>query len=100
MAESDARGGMDIADQRNTFDGFIATSLWGGVLLAQLLALLVLAFAIGAGWWPGLAAFIAIGVAVGLFFRMSAAYWAVQIVMWVGLIVGGLVVPALAGMMG
>jgi hypothetical protein len=100
MAESSAHGHMDIQDQRNTFQGFIATSIWGGGLIAQLVALLVLSFAIGDGWWAGLAAFIAIGVGLGLFFRMSGVYWAVQIVLWVLLVIGGLIVPALAGMMG
>jgi CBS domain containing-hemolysin-like protein len=99
MAQSGAHGHMDIQDQRNTFNGFIATSLWGGVLLAQLVALLVLAFATGNGWSAGLSALVAIGVAVGFFFRMSATYWAVQIVLWVLLVIGGLVAPALAGMM-
>lgn len=99
MAQSDARGHMDINDQRSTFNGFIATSLWSGALLAQLVALLVLAFATGNGWWAGLSAFIAIGVAVGFFFRMSATYWAIQAVLWVLMVIGGLVVPALAGLM-
>jgi hypothetical protein len=99
MAQSGARGHMDIQDQRNTFHGFIMTSLWGGIVLAQLIALLVLAFATGNGWWAGLSALVAIGVAAGLFFRMGATYWAVQIVLWVLLVIGGLVVPALAGLM-
>jgi hypothetical protein len=100
MAQSGARGHMDIQDQRNTFSGFIATSLWGGIFLAQLIALLVLAFATGNGWWAGFSALVAIGVAAGFFFRMSATYWALQIVTWVLLVIGGLAVPALAGMMG
>jgi hypothetical protein len=99
MAQGGARGHMDIQDQRNTFHGFIATSLWGGIALAQLVALLVLAFATGNGWWAGLSTLVAIGVAAGLFFRMSVTYWAIQIVLWVLLAIGGMVVPALAGMM-
>jgi len=100
MAESSAHGHMDIHDQRNTFQGFIAASIWGSGLIAQLIALLVLSFAIGDGWWAGLAAFVAIGVGLGLFFRMTGVYWAIQIVLWVLLVIGGLIVPALAGMMG
>ena len=69
-------------------------------MIAQGVALLTLAFAIGMGWWPGLFALVAIGVAVGLFFRMSGVYWAVQIALWLILGIGGLVVPALAGLMG
>lgn len=99
-AGGDARGHMDIQDQRDTFHGFLIASIWGSALTVQLVALLVLAFAIGAGWWPGLFALVAIGVAVGLFFRMSSVYWAVQIGLWVVFGIGGLLVPALAGMMG
>jgi Bacterial aa3 type cytochrome c oxidase subunit IV len=99
-ASGQARGEMDIHDQRDTFHGFLIASIWGCGLIAQTVALITLAFAIGAGWWPGLFASVAIGVAVGLFFRMSGVYWAVQIALLVILGVGGLVVPALAGLMG
>lgn len=99
-AGGDARGHMEIQDQRGTFHGFLTTTVWGCGLIAQMVALLTLAFAIGAGWWPGLFALVAIGSLVGLVFRMSSVYWAVQIGMWVLLGLGGLVVPALAGLMG
>lgn len=91
---------MDIQDQRDTYSGFLSASLWSGGLIIQGVALATLAFAIGSGWWPGLAAFVVIGTAIGLLFRMSGVYWAVQIVLWVLLGIGGVVVPALAGLMG
>lgn len=101
MAQSgSAHGGMDIREQKETFHGFLMATVWACTLLAQAVGLLTLAFAIGAGWWSGLAALAAIGVAVGLIFRMSGVYWAVQIALWVLLGLGGLIVPALSGMMG
>lgn len=100
MAQSGARGHMEIQDQKDTFHGFLTASLWSGGHIVQLVALLTLAFAIGAGWWAGLAAYVAIGVVLGLVFRMSGVYWAAQIVQWVLLGLGGMIVPALAGMMG
>lgn len=100
MAQTDARGGMNIQDQRETFDGFLTATVWTCVLIAQAVALLTLAFAIGAGWWAGMAAFVALAVAAGLVFKMSGVYWAVQIAMIVLLGLGGLIVPALAGLMG
>jgi hypothetical protein len=101
MAEAShgARGEMDISDQRETFHGFLSASLWGATHIAQVVALITLAFAIGAGWWAGVAAVIAIGVVVGLLFKSSGAWWAVQIAQAGVLILGGLLVPALAGMM-
>lgn len=100
MAQTSAQGGMDIQDQKATFHGFLSATVWTCTLIAQSVALLTLAFAIGDGWWAGLGALIAIGVVVGLLFRMSGAYWAVQVALWVLLVLGGMIVPAIAGMMG
>jgi hypothetical protein len=100
MAQSSARGGMDIQDQRETFGGFLSATIWTCTLIAQSVALATLAFAIGSGWWAGLGAFVAIGIAAGLIFRLPAIYWAIQIALWVLLAIGGGVVPALAGLMG
>lgn len=101
MAEAthSARGGMEISDQKDTFHGFLVASIWGCGHIAQLVALLTLAFAIGAGWWPGFFAYVAIGVGVGLIFKMGGAYWAAQVAQWVLLALGGILVPALAGLM-
>ncbi|MBL8549292.1 MAG: aa3-type cytochrome c oxidase subunit IV [Hyphomonadaceae bacterium] len=93
-------GGMDITEQRQMFHGFLMTSVWGSGLIAQAVALLTLAFAIGAGWWAGLAAFVAIGLAIGLAFKLRVSYWATQIVLIVLLVLGGLIVPAVAGLVG
>lgn len=95
-----AQGNMDIHDQRETFHGFLMATVWTCCLLAQAVALLALAFAIGSGWWAGLAAFVVIGVAIGLAFRMSGVFWAAQIALWVLMGLGGLIVPALSGLMG
>lgn len=102
MAQSGAQGttgGMDIHDQKDTFHGFLVASIWTSGHIAQGVALLVMAFAIGLGWWPGFIVFVLIGIAVGLAFKMSGAYWAAQVVEWVLLGLGGLIVPALAGAM-
>lgn len=93
------RGEMEITDQKATFDGFITASIWGCGHIAQAVALLTLAFAIGAGWWAGVAAYVVIGVALGLAFKMGGAWWAAQIAQWVLLALGGILVPALAGLM-
>lgn len=95
-----AQENMDIQDQRETFHGFLMATVWTCGLIAQSVALLTLAFAIGAGWWPGFVAFVLIGLAVGLTFKLSGVYWAVQVAFWVLLGLGGLIVPALSGMMG
>lgn len=100
MAQSSAHGSMNVQDQQETFHGFLASSLWIGSLVAQWVALLVLCFAIGDGWWMGWLAFVVLGVGVGVGFKMSGAYWAVQVAQWVLLGIGGLIVPGIAHMVG
>jgi hypothetical protein len=91
---------MDIQDQKATFHGFLMATVWTCGLIAQAVGLLTLAFAIGAGWWPGFVVFVLIGVGAGLVFRLSGVYWAVQIALWVLLGIGGLVVPLLSSSAG
>ncbi len=103
MAQASAhpeRGQMDIRDQEQTFHGFVLATVWVCVHFAQIIAFLTLGFAIGAGFWSGFAAYVLIGIAAGMLFRLSGVFWASQIVTWVLLGLGGMIVPALAGMMG
>jgi hypothetical protein len=93
-------GHMEIRDQKDTFHGFLMSTVWMCGHIAQLVALLTLGFAIGAGFWAGFAAYVIIGIAVGAIFRLSGVYWAAQVAQWVLLGLGGLIVPALAGMAG
>ncbi len=100
MAQASAHGNMEIGDQKGTFHGFLVATVWMCGHIAQLVALLTLAFAIGAGWWAGFAVYVVIGIVVGLVFRLSGVYWAAQVAQWVLLGLGGMIVPALAGLMG
>ena len=95
MAQSGAHGNMEISDQKATFHGFLMATVWACGLLVQLVSLLTLAFAIGAGWWAGFVVFVLVGVAVGTSFKLSGVYWAVQVALWVVLALGGLIIPAL-----
>ncbi len=97
MAQSGAHGNMDIQDQKSTFHGFLMATVWSCTLIAQAVALLTLAFAIGAGWWAGFVEFALIGIVAGFTFRLSGVYWAVQVALWVLMILGGLIIPWLVG---
>lgn len=93
-------GGMEVADQKATFHGFLIATVWGCGLIAMSVALLTLAFAMGWGWWAGLAAYVVIGAAVGLVFKMGGAWWALLVATTVLFGVGGAIIPAIAGLMG
>ena len=93
-----ARGHMDIQEQKGTFDGFIEATVWGCAHIAQYVALFTLAFAIGAGWWAGMAAFLVIGIGAGVLFKQGGGWWAFLIAQVVLLGIGGLIVPLIAGL--
>lgn len=100
MAQAGAsQDNSDLPAHEETFHGFLTATVWVSGHIAQAVMLLTLAFAIGAGWFAGLLAYVAIGVAIGLAFRMSGAYWAAQVVQWVLLGIGGVIVPAIAGLL-
>jgi hypothetical protein len=84
-----SHGQMEIGGQRALFQGFLKVVEWSCVLLAMLLALLVGAFAIGLGWWAGLAAWVVIGLAAGFLLKMGSAWWATLIASSLVLGVGG-----------
>lgn len=90
-------GSMNIKEQANTFQGFLGVTLWSCVFTAMLVSLLVVAFAMGQGWFAGLGAFVAVGAAAGLFLRMKAAFWAVLIALSLLLAAGGAVVQLAFG---
>jgi hypothetical protein len=83
---------MDVSEQKATYEGFLVVTLWGTALVIMGVALTVVAFAMQAGWFAGLAAFVAIGVATGLLAKPGAAWWATLIVLTVLLGLGGLIV--------
>jgi hypothetical protein len=85
-------GHMDIHEQQGTFHHFLLFSLWGTTLVLQFVALLTVAFAMGLGWWSGLAAYVVIGLGIGLFAKMSSAWWATLIAGAILLGLGGLIV--------
>lgn len=84
-------GHMDVTAHKAMFDGFIKATEWGCVSLAMLLGLTVFAFAMGLGWWTGLAVWVLIGVAAGFLMGLGGAWWATLIGSTVLLAVGGAV---------
>lgn len=77
-------------DHRGTFRHFLNGMLFALTQVLQIIGLLSVGFAVGAGWWAGLALFVLIGVAVGLAFKRGPIFWAIEASEIVALIAGGL----------
>jgi len=95
-----SRGAMNIEDQKGTFSGFMAVTLWSSALIAMSVAGLVVAFAMGAGWFTGVAVYAVLGAAIGALMRMDGVWWASLIGTVIVFLVGGAIVTGLGALMG
>ena len=66
MAADYTRGEMNITSQKNTFDGFIAVTLWSSLLMVVTLLYLTLVFAVGTDWMSSLIGVAIVGIVFGL----------------------------------
>jgi hypothetical protein len=91
-AQAGGHGSMNVGEHEETFHHFLRFAEWGVVHIAQVVALLTVAFAMGAGWFAGLAAFFVIGAAAGIGLKLGGAWWMTLIGLTVALGLGGLIV--------
>jgi hypothetical protein len=98
-AQSDHNGGMDIADQKTTFSGFMVATVWGSSLIVMAVAGLVAAFALGGGWFNGVAVYAVLGVLAGLVFRKGGAWWASLAATVIVFLIGGGIVAGAGALM-
>ncbi|OLF81240.1 hypothetical protein AWH62_00770 [Maricaulis sp. W15] len=92
MASDYVRGEMNIADQKATFGGFIAVSVWGSLLTVVSVLYLTLAFAVGMDWLVSLIAVGIVGGVLGLALGMKTSWYVTLGGLFVfGLVCGGLV---------
>lgn len=70
------RGEMDIRDQKATWDGFIAGSVWGGLALILVLGHATLALAIGMNWAVSLGLMTILGLLAGLLLNLGGRWMA------------------------
>ena len=91
MASDYTRGEMNIASQKGTFDGFMAVSLWGSLILGLMIFYMTLVFAVGSDWMGSLIGVAVLGVVLGLVTSMKTSWYATVGGLFVfGLICGGL----------
>lgn len=91
MAADYTRGEMNITSQKNTFDGFIAVTVWTSLLMIVTLLYLTLVFAVGSDWMGSLILVAIVGVVLGLLTSMKTSWYATVGGLFVfSLICGGL----------
>lgn len=70
------RGDMEIAEQENTYDGFMDWTVYGGSALIVILLFFILLFAVKLAWFPSLIATFIVGVIIGMALKLKGGWYA------------------------
>lgn len=73
------RGEMNVKAQSGTFGGFMGLTKYGGALVALIVIMPTLVFAVGMGWFSSLIITLIIGFAIGLALKLKAIWYVVLV---------------------
>lgn len=80
MATSEYKhGSMDIADQENTWKGFMTASVWGSAIILAVVAYASLTLAVGMNWMVALILCAGASILGGLFMGMGTT-WIITVI--------------------
>jgi hypothetical protein len=92
MAGDYVRGDMNVADQKSTFDGFMAVTVWSSLVTGLTVFYLTLVFAAGQDWLVSLIGCAVLGVIAGMVMKMSTAWYMTVIGLFATGLFSGLIV--------
>lgn len=68
-------GEMDVKSQSGTFGGFMGVTKYGGALLALIILMPTLVFAVGMGWFSALIISLIVGFVIGFALKFKALWY-------------------------
>lgn len=68
-------GTMEVAAQSGAFDGFMSGTKYGGSLVALIVVMPTLVFAVGLHWFPSLVATVVLGFVIGLALKLKPGWY-------------------------
>lgn len=69
------RGDMKVDAQGRTFSGFMGGTVYGGVMVALVVIMPTLVFAVGMHWLSALVATVILGFILGAVLKLKGAYY-------------------------
>ena len=69
------RGTMQVDAQSGTFSGFMGGTKYGGALIALVVIMPTLVFAVGMHWFPSLVATVVLGFVLGLAMKFKGGWY-------------------------
>lgn len=73
------RGEMNVKAQSGTFGGFMGLTKYGGALVALIVLMPTLVFAVGMGWFSALIVSLIVGFAIGVALKFKAMWYVVLV---------------------
>ncbi len=73
------RGEMNVKAQSGTFGGFMGMTKYGGALVALIVLMPTLVFAVGMGWFSALIVSLIVGFAIGVALKFKAMWYVVLV---------------------
>jgi len=68
-------GSMEVSAQSGTFSGFMGGTIYGGALIALIVLMPTLVFAVGLHWLPSLVATVIFGIVIGLALKLKPGWY-------------------------
>jgi len=68
-------GSMEVTAQSGTFSGFMDGTIYGGALIALVVIMPTLVFAVGLHWFLALVATVAIGFLLGIALKLKPGWY-------------------------
>ena len=69
------RGSMEVAAQSGTFSGFMGGTKYGSALVALIVIMPTLVFAVGMHWFPALVATLVFGFLIGMALKFKGGWY-------------------------
>lgn len=73
------RGEMNVKAQSGTFGGFMGLTKYGGALVALIVLMPTLVFAVGMGWFSALIVSLIVGFVIGVALKFKAMWYVVLV---------------------
>ncbi len=73
------RGEMNVKAQSGTFGGFMGMTKYGGALVALIVLMPTLVFAVGVSWFNALVISVVVGFLIGLALKFKAMWYVILV---------------------
>lgn len=91
------RGSMPVKSQSGTFSGFMNLTVYGSCLLAVILLMPILVFAVNVAWPAALIASLVLGIVLGMVFKLKGSWYLSLAALCIIAVIASVLISIIAG---